>query len=203
MTKCLAAAAIGGMCDGLDDHVATFLGTLADVRYQRKTREDKRRVLEPFLRWVRAERLAPSDLDESRVATYLRRVSGCRHERGHSEPATLRQFLGYLRTAGVVRPGRDPSSSPADALVGRYVDYLRNGRGLSLHSVAVYTPYVSEFVVALGLGERSPVGAHLRRRGRSRSPPRSCPGSLQRVHEAPGHRAAVVPALPLPSRPSP
>jgi site-specific recombinase XerD len=59
------------------------------------------------------------------------------------EQSVLRLLLQYLRqNAGV--PGQPPSPrpSPVDVLVGRYVNYLRNDRGLAENSILVYAPFI-------------------------------------------------------------
>ena len=66
------------------------------------------------------------------------------------EMAVLRLFLGYLRLeAGLPTPLLRIASSPASELHRRYVDYLRDERGLAENSISVYAPYIHHFLKAL------------------------------------------------------
>jgi integrase len=86
----------------------------------------------------------------------------------------LHQFLAHLRLVGVVAP-RCADPSPASVLVRRYLDHLRDGRGLCPRSIEVYSPFVRAFVVAQQLPERGSaldaagVRSYLLDHGRSRS----------------------------------
>lgn len=162
----------------LKDHVLAFLDSLDGLRYAKKTREDKRRTLERFLRWMRDTGVTLGDINEPLVATFMEGLSVRLRKRGRSELATLQQFLVQLRAAGVVPSACEPERSPTDVLVGRYREYLRHSRGLSARSVAVYVPFIREFAVAHGLGNQVPldtcldagvVRGHLVDRARGRS----------------------------------
>ncbi len=163
------------VADGLDVHLAEFLATLATAGYAGKTQQDKRRLIVPFIRWARDARLAVADLDEAWVGTFLARPSRrcCKH--GDPERAAVQQFLEHLRAVGVAPPRRSSEPSPAEALVGRYLDHLRGGRGLCARSVEVYSPFVRAFVAAQRLPERvasvdaSSVRRYLLDRSRNRS----------------------------------
>ena len=59
------------------------------------------------------------------------------------EQSVLRLLLQYLRqNAGVPGPPQSPGPSPGDELVGWYMHYLRNDRGLAENSILVYTPLI-------------------------------------------------------------
>jgi len=118
------------------------------------TRHDKRRVIVPFIRWARDTRLVVADLDERCVAVFLARPSRRRCKHGDPEGAALHQFLEHLRIVRVARPCRSTEPSPADALVRRYLDHLRDLRGLCPRSIEVYSPFVRAFVAAQQLPER-------------------------------------------------
>jgi site-specific recombinase XerD len=134
------------VADGLDDHLAAFLKSLAAAGYADNTRHDKRRLIAPFIRWARDRRLAAADLGESRVTSFLARPSRRRCKHGDPERAALHQFLDHLRGVGAAPPRRAPEPSAAAALLGRYLDYLRDRRGLSVRSIEVYAPFVRAFV---------------------------------------------------------
>jgi integrase/recombinase XerD len=139
--------------DGLNVHLTEFLATLASSGYAQKTRHDKRRQIEPFIEWLRAERLAVADLDEALVAIYLARPT-----RGHCECSdrkgdAVHRFLQHLRGVGVVPPSRPSEPSPADVLVQRYLDHLHGERGLCARTIEVYSPFARAFVAAMRLPE--------------------------------------------------
>lgn len=156
-------------------HVETFLQVLAAVHYSECTRSKKRRTIEAFLHWTRTARLTVDEVDEALVDRYLERVLGQRYKRGTSDRGTLHQFIEHLRGVGALPPRRERASSPAEILASHYVEYLRRERGLSEHSVAVYAPFVREFVVAQGLAEgqvcldAAAIRGHLLSRSQGRS----------------------------------
>lgn len=131
--------------DTLDVHLVEFLGSLAPAGYADKTKHDKRRAIVAFIHWVRSRQIALAALNESSVAAFLARRA--RRPQKDRAPAALRQFLEHLRVNGVV-PRRCSKPSPADLLVRRYLDHLRDNQGLSKRSIEVYSPFVRAFVVA-------------------------------------------------------
>lgn len=141
--------------DGLDIRLAEFLATLAAAGYVETTQQEKRRLLVPFIRWVRRAGLLAADLDERSTDAFLSRRSRRRWHgrRGDPERVALHQFLKYLREAGVSPPPRPSEPSPADMLVLRYREHLRGCSGLCPRSIEVYTPFVRTLVVAYQLPE--------------------------------------------------
>jgi integrase/recombinase XerD len=137
--------------DVLAVHAAQFVAALAPLGYAKKTQHDKRRAIAPFVRWVRTARIALAALDEACVGTFLRCRSN-RH-RKRRERAALYHFLRYLRGVGAV-PQRHAKHSPAGLLVQRYLDHLRENRGLSVRSLQIYSPIVHSFVEAQRLPKR-------------------------------------------------
>jgi len=170
----ITGSAVG---DGLDDHLAAFLELLAAAGYAEKTRHDKRRSIALFIRWVRKRQLAAADFDETWVTSFLEDPScrGCKH--GDSHGFALHQFLDHVRGIGATPPPRSLEPSAADVLLGRYLDYLRDRKGLSDRSLQVYSPFVRTFlarVIASGSGrldvlDSSTVRTYLLDHARSRS----------------------------------
>lgn len=159
----------------LDVHLAEFLATLAAAGYAETTQHEKRRAISPFIRWVRDAGIAVVDLDDARARAFLTRWS--RRPRKHRDAAraALLQFLDHLRTAGVVPPRPSVPSPPSELLVQRYLDHLRDDRGLCARSIEVYSPFVRAFVVAQRLPagvlalDASAVRRHLLDQSQSRS----------------------------------
>jgi site-specific recombinase XerD len=141
------------VADGLDVHLKEFLASLAAAGYAETTQQAKRRLIVPFIGWVRHARLSVAELDEARVGAFLARPHRRRCNHGDPERAALDQFLEHLRAAGVSAPRRPSEQSPAEALVVRYLEHLRTDRGLCARSLEVYSPFVHAFVVAQGLPE--------------------------------------------------
>lgn len=136
------------VADGLDAHLTEFLATLVKAGYAERTQRKKRRLILPFIRWVRKSQIAIADLDEACVGAFLLRSS----RRRYKHRAALDHFLKYLRIIGAVpTPRSEPS--PAEELVRRYFDHLRGNQGLCPRSIEVYSPLVRAFVVAQRLPE--------------------------------------------------
>lgn len=137
--------------DDLTVHLTEFIATLAKAGYAEKTQHDKERLIQHFMRWVREAGIAIAALDEGCVETFLAYPS----RRRYMHRTALHQFVRHLRRAEIVPP-RCSEPSPAEMLICRYVDYLRDKQGLSPHSVAVYSPFARGFVVAQRLPENAP-----------------------------------------------
>jgi integrase/recombinase XerD len=156
--------------DDLAVHLTKFIATLARAGYAEKTRHDKKRLIQHFIRWGRKTGIAIADVDEDCVEGFL----VCPSRRRYNHRTALYQFVRYLRRAEVVPPLHS-EPSPGEMLIGRYVGYLRDQQGLSPYSVAVYSPFVRGFVVAQRLPEHaaaldaSAVHRYLLDHGRSRS----------------------------------
>jgi len=144
----------GSRSDALEVHLAEFLATLATAGYANTTQDDKRRLLVPFIGWARGAQLAAADLDEACVVAFLAQPSPQRRRTRDMQRVTLQQFLEHLRAGGTVAQRRATEQSAADALVQRYLEYLRRDRGLCSRSVDVYSPFAQAFVVAQRLPER-------------------------------------------------
>lgn len=154
----LVALASGG-AEGGDPrhHVEAFLGTLAALGYVEDTRRAKQRILERLVRWMGESGIGTADLDESVLGRYLERVVRRPYRRGRVERATLLGFLDHLREEGATPPRRPLAPSPGEILVERYREHLRDAKGLSARSLAVYTPVVRRFVLATALEEAGSV----------------------------------------------
>lgn len=154
----------------LGGHRIEFIASLAKAGYSEKTQRDKKRLIAPFLRWVREAGIAIADVDEVCVDAFL----ACPSRRRYNHRTALRQFVAHLRIVEAVPP-RHSEPSPAEMLVRGYVDHLRDKQGLSPHSIAVYSPFARAFVVAQRLPEEAAnldaltVRSHLLGQSRSRS----------------------------------
>jgi integrase/recombinase XerD len=136
--------------DVLGIHLREFVAPLAEAGYAEKTQYDKQRLITPFIRWVRETGIAIRDVDEVCVDAFL----ACPSRRRYNHRTALQQFVEHLRIVKVVPPRR-LQPSPAELLLQRYLTYLRDKKGLSTHSIDVYSPFVRAFIEA----QRLPEGA--------------------------------------------
>ena len=140
----------------LDTHVELFLDRLRAAGYAERTLSKKRTITESFVRWIKREGVAVTDLNESHLAAFVRRSPERHKTRVNFELAGLRPFLKYLRQeAGAPNPAPCTDSSPVAELQQRYVRYLREERGLTENSILVYSPYIHDFLATLVAGSDS------------------------------------------------
>jgi site-specific recombinase XerD len=151
MTKIDAIA--DGLATGLPArHIEAFLEHLRTAGYADKTLRKKQWILAAFARWMKCETIALTHLDESAIAAFLTRSTGASADRAQSERAVLRRLLAYLRRESIVRLPVPLDDSSIDSLSDRYVDYLRQDRGLAENSVHVYAPFIRDFLRSQNAG---------------------------------------------------
>lgn len=143
----MKATNTGSASDGLPTHhIEAFLDQLRAARYSEVTIGNKRGILSAFSRWMTDKNVAVAHLDESVIASFMERLSDAPAARIQSELGVLRLFLAYLRGEAVVRLPIAGDESEITQLHGRYVNYLRQDRGLAKNSVLVYTPFIRDFL---------------------------------------------------------
>jgi integrase/recombinase XerD len=132
------------------DTVEPFLSPLAAAGYAAPTLRNKRTVARAFVRWLKRRRLAPAEVTETHLTAFVHRKPHRQTTRDF-ELGTLRQFLSYLRTVGKVPlPPQSSVPAPAGDLEQRYLQYLRQDRGLAANSLRLYLPFVRAFLRAQG-----------------------------------------------------
>lgn len=112
----------------LGPHVDRFAGWMAEAGYSRK---QKLLQLHRFNLWLTKEGASIQELDEALVTRFLEQVP--RSQRSGT-PRTLEQFLGMLRSEGVLPPAVPTHDSPLDLELGRFAAYLR---GLGRNAVTI------------------------------------------------------------------
>ncbi|WP_232456762.1 IS3 family transposase [Burkholderia ubonensis] len=95
------------------------------------------------------------DLDESVTARFMKRMIDASRDRVQRARPTLRQFLAYLRVEAVVCPPTLGRLSAIAHIYGRYLDYLRQDRGLTKNSLLVYGPFIRDFLDSHSAGDGS------------------------------------------------
>ncbi len=137
----------------LDTHVGLFLKRLRAAGYAERTLSKKRAITESFVRWIRREGGIVTDLDESHLAAFVNRSPERKIIRINFELAGLRPFLKHLRQEAIVpEPAPVNDLSPGAELHQRYVQYLREERGLTENSILVYSRYIHDFLATLLAG---------------------------------------------------
>lgn len=139
--------------------VEPFLESLRVDGYAKGTLSRKQATIAAFAQWISGQQgdCPVIDLGESDLTAFAARPLKT-SKSTPQELADVRGFLRHLRTQAVV-PRREDSA--ADSL-GRYVEYLRQERGLAERSIEVYTPYVQRFLAgraASGAMEAPDAGA--------------------------------------------
>ena len=128
-------------------HIESFVDHIRAAGYAECTVRKKRRVVDSFARWTRDKQVAVIALDESHVAAFVKRSPRGSKERVALERVALRLFLRHLRAEGEVPlPPPQADASPIDESKQRYVNYLRNERGLAERSIGVYLPFIHDFL---------------------------------------------------------
>ena len=134
-------------------HIDAFLEQLRTARYAEETLRKKRWVLTAFARWTNSQNIALTHFDEATIAAFVKRLTGAPVARIQFEIAVLRRLLSYLRGEAIVRLPTPDDESAIDHINGRYVDYLRQDRGLAENSILVYTPFVRDFLKSQDAGD--------------------------------------------------
>jgi site-specific recombinase XerD len=131
--------------DSLAIHVQSFLDALTAVGHPPLAVAHRRAIVLAFVRWTEARRVALADLTEAHLTAFIQRRPP-RHGTHKKERAALRKFLAHLRAQGTPPPSESIAVSSAEALMQRYVAFLRRDRGLAENSVLVYAPNARAFL---------------------------------------------------------
>lgn len=147
MTETTLALQDDSWAVGIETHVESFLECLRAAGYAERTLRKKRCTAEAFGRWITRDQVAFVDLNESHVAAFVERSPRPPKNRVVCELATLRPFLGHLRTeAGTPSIPPQADSSLSGALERRYMEHLDNERGLSERSICIYLGFIRDFL---------------------------------------------------------
>ncbi|CAG9183928.1 Tyrosine recombinase XerC [Cupriavidus laharis] len=127
-------------------HINAFLDRLRTAHYSEVSLRKKRRILCAFSGWMKNRHIDLIDLDESVTARFMKRMIDASRDRVQRARPTLRQFLAYLRAEAIVCPPTSGRQSAIAHIYGRYLDYLRQDRGLAKNSLLVYGPFIRDFL---------------------------------------------------------
>lgn len=133
-------------------HIEAFLDHLRTARYSEVTLCKKRRVLSALSQWMKNKDIAVTDLDEGVIALFLKRLRRSPVARVQFELSVFRMFLAFLRDESIVHLSATGDESAIAHIHARYVDYLRQDRGLAKNSVLVYAPFILDFLKSQDAG---------------------------------------------------
>lgn len=160
-------------------HIDAFLDRLRAAHYSEVSLRKKRRVLCVFSGWMKNRNIDLIDLDESVTARFMKRMIDASQDRVQRARPTLRQFLAYLRAETIVCLPTLGHQSAIAHIYGRYLDYLRQDRGLAKNSLLVYGPFIRDFLDSHSASDGSllpeafdaiTIRNHLLARSKGRSP---------------------------------
>ena len=107
----------------------------------------KRREVSAFARWAQRRGLVPGEVSDAHVVEFLACSAPASGASSVRRRAALDLFLGHLRRIRAAVAVSGPAdATPAAVALRRYAQYLRSERGLADRSVAVYLPYVRQFI---------------------------------------------------------
>lgn len=137
-------------------HLDAFAAVLSALGYARNSIRDRLWTLAALGRWLKRRGLSVVDLRPAIVVDFLRpRKQSARVHRGAT--ATVRLFLEYLETEGVIPPAPPIGPTPIAQLKAQYAAYLHHDRGLSPATGLTHAFVVGRFLQArFGTGPLDP-----------------------------------------------
>jgi integrase/recombinase XerD len=113
--------------------------------YQRSSAEQHMCFVAHLDRWMHAEGVELSDLDEPVIERYLARRRAAGYS-GHRSVKAMQPLRDHLAPMGVLPPVKDVRPGPVEELLGRYRGYLLIERGLTAGTARGYVDSVRPFV---------------------------------------------------------
>lgn len=139
-------------CGPLAPWLDGFAERLVQQGYSNLVQRRKMWLVADLSRWLGQRRLTPAELNEHRMAEYLR-ARWRRLVRKSGDKITPQLLLRYLRLLGVVPPPALPNGA-MDLLLRDYERFLIRERGFAAGSVAHYVRMARSFLI-----DRFPTGA--------------------------------------------
>jgi len=136
-------------------HIDAFLDRLRTAHYSEVSLRKKRSVLRAFSEWMKNRNIDLIELDESVTARFMKRMMDASRDRVQRARPTLPQFLAYLRAEAIVCSPTLGGQSAIAQIYRRYLDHLREDRGLAKNSLLVYGPFIRDFLDSHSTGDGS------------------------------------------------
>lgn len=132
----------GTEVDLLRPHSEAFLEARRSTGYADATLRGNRTVLSAFARWLQGQSVPVPVLCEAHVAAFIQRAPRHGEAREAEEQRVLGAFLDYLRRQAGVPTAVESTPAASGEGFHRYVQHLRDERGLTEQSVSIYSPFV-------------------------------------------------------------
>jgi len=131
-------------CDRIEAQIDPFIAGLKAAGYAANTICTKRAALRRFVSWRRRLKRSATEPDESEVAEFMASASQLGPKHRCLASVALLGFLEHLRRHEVITRCAPEAMTASSALESRYVDFLRNEKGLAELSLHVYLPVVDD-----------------------------------------------------------
>jgi len=145
-------------CGPIGPHLDGFAALLSEQGYSNQFGMQKIRVVRLLSLWMARSRLRIRQLDEQRIAHFLRTQRRALRRQRHVEH-TLHQLLRYCRRSKIIpepRPTR--VEKPSDLLILDYQRFLTQERGLSQATLNNYLPVARRLVAKVSSKKKLGVG---------------------------------------------
>ena len=131
----------------LSPYIDPFAQHLLQQGYATWTIVDKLRVVTKLSQWLERRQLGAGALDEQQVTAFIHQLHQSERRTYHGDHTTLRVFLEFMRSCGILTVPVPKVEDNALALLERdFVQYLREQRGLSAATLHNYLPFARCFL---------------------------------------------------------
>lgn len=131
----------------LAHHIRPQLEAMVDQGYVEQTVYVRTYRAVDFDRWLEANNVPLTAVDERSVDLYHQQRSGFPLRRWHNERRFLRMLLVYLRASEAISPLPAVSDYPAiDRTIDGFAQHLRHNRGLAAVTIVQYSSYARDFL---------------------------------------------------------
>lgn len=137
-------------------YLEAFAKELYRTGYARITACRHLRAAAHLMHWARRKGLSPTSFNDRWVESFRHHLPQCHclgyGRRSHAEPWNgARQFLAYLRRAGVVRASAAEGRSPrVPVLLDAFSQWMREQRGASPRTLDTYSFFIRDFLRTVG-----------------------------------------------------
>lgn len=144
--------------------IESYIEHLASLGHEAETIHHLEHSARHFCYWLNQSEIAASQTDDAVIKRFAEHRCHCP---GYRRPELLsaafvgmvRKFVGFLQESGVVQPA---ARSTCDSPVQAYVDWLREHRGLSEHTITGRRKLMKQILPLLGSDPRLYNAAGLR-----------------------------------------
>jgi site-specific recombinase XerD len=145
-------------CGPIGQHLDGFANLLSEQGYSKQVGLQKIRVTSLLSRWLARNRVGIRQLDEQRIAEFLRTQRRALRRQRQVEH-TLDQLLRHFRRSEIIPEPRPPRvERPSDLLMFDYQRFLTEERGLSQATSNSYLPVARRLLAKVSSGKALGVG---------------------------------------------